>query len=73
MPSTDNSLYLDFFWKTPADEKAKIRANALFVYSKLVQGGMSVEDAKNAVELLYEAGRNQGYQDGEADASVHNN
>lgn len=68
MPSIDNSLYLDFYHGTTQDEHAMIRANAIFVYSKLIQGGMSIKDAKDAVELLYQDGRNQGYQDGTSDA-----
>jgi len=71
MPSIDNSLYLEFYNHTSETEKADVRANAIFVYSKLIQGGMSIEDAKNAVELLYSNAFDQGYRDASSEARAH--
>lgn len=44
---------------SPSDE-SRIRANALFIYSKLVAGGMDVELARNTVEEFYRDGFVQG-------------
>ena len=45
---------------TPSSLIAQHRANAVFIYSKLVAGGMSQELAKNSVELLWHAALDEG-------------
>ena len=61
---TSNALFLDFHHRTKPEVQAAVRANALFVYAKLVAGGMSVETAKEAVEKIFDDGFNTGYETG---------
>lgn len=59
----NNGLYLALYWGNSQAEDAEIRANALFIYSKMVEAGVSVEEAKAAVEKLFADGRTQGMLD----------
>jgi hypothetical protein len=59
-----NAIELDFNWQTSEEQRAKVRANAVFIYAKLVAGGMDVALAAEAVQDLFEAGRTTGYDDG---------
>ena len=60
----NNGLVLGFNWRTSAEGQASVRANAVFIYGKLVAGGMDVKTAKNAVERLFNDGWKEGYEDG---------
>lgn len=62
--SQSHELLLNFHHRIAASEKASARANALFIYSKLVAGGMAVRDAKTAVEDLFSGGAASGTEDG---------
>lgn len=59
----NNELYLALYWGNSPAENAEIRANAMFIYSKMVEAGVSVEEAKTAVEKLFADGRIQGMCD----------
>lgn len=59
----NNGLYLALYWGNSRAEDAAIRANALFIYSKMVAAGVSIEEAKAAVEKLFADGRDQGMLD----------
>lgn len=59
----NNGLYLALYWGNSQAEDAAIRANALFIYSKMVEAGVSIEEAKSAVEKLFADGRDQGMLD----------
>lgn len=59
-----NAIHLDFNWRTKDDAKAEVRANAVFIHTKLVAGGMSDADAATAVENLFSSGYSEGYEDG---------
>ena len=59
----NNSLYLALYWGNSQAEDAAIRANALFIYSKMVEAGVSIKEAKSAVEKLFADGRDQGRLD----------
>lgn len=61
--TTTNELYIEVFWKTSEKEAVRIRANAVFIYAKLVEGGVDVKSAKAAVEQLYSDGWDQGMQE----------
>lgn len=59
-----NSVSLTFHWATGEKRQAEVRANAVFIHAKLVAGGMDVQDAKRAVELLYSHGWSEGFDEG---------
>jgi hypothetical protein len=61
---SSNAVQLDFHWQTNEAQRAKVRANAVFIHAKLVAGGMDVALAAEAVQDLFEAGRTTGYDDG---------
>ena len=63
MKTKDNSLELKFHWATDDKTIAEVRANALFIYGKLVAAGVSIPTAKEAVENLFAAGHSEGYDE----------
>ena len=63
MNTERNDLNLHLYWGNSAKTNADIRANALFIYGKMVEAGVSIEEAKNAVERLFADGRDQGVLD----------
>lgn len=58
-----NGLYLALYWGNSPAEDAEIRTNALFIYAKLVEAGVAVDEARKAVEKLFQDGRDQGRLD----------
>jgi hypothetical protein len=63
-----NAVHLSFHWRTKEEVQAEVRANAVFIHSKLVAGGMDVAEARSAVERLFSAGWREGYEDGHEDS-----
>lgn len=68
---SSNAVSLDFHWRTKDEVQAEVRANAVFIHSKLVAGGMDAVEAKRAVEKLYSAGWREGHEDGFEDGQSH--
>ena len=64
-----NALYLDFHWQTKESTQSEVRANALFIYSKLISAGVEVQTAKCAVEDLFSAGYSEGYESARFDSN----
>lgn len=64
-----NAVHLSFHWRTNQEVQAEVRANAVFIHSKLVAGGMDVAEARRAVERLFSAGWREGYEDGQDSVS----
>lgn len=69
-----NAVQLNFYWRTSDAKRAAVRANAVFIHAKLVAAGVDVRDAKLAVEALFEAGYDEGREDGvDAGYSMNDN
>jgi hypothetical protein len=60
----NNSVQLAMYRNTPNKECAAIRANALFIQAKLCSAGVSAAMAKEAIEKLFNDGRDQGWSEG---------
>jgi hypothetical protein len=59
----NNGLQLALYSGNSSAKNAEIRANAVFIYAKLVEAGVSIDKARKAVEKLFQDGREQGHLD----------
>jgi hypothetical protein len=59
-----NAVQLSFHWRTNDEVQAEVRANAVFIHAKLVAAGVDVTEARRAVQKLFSAGWQEGYEDG---------
>ena len=62
--TASNAVELSFHWRAKQETIAEVRANAVFIHAKLVAAGVGVTEARRAVEKLFSAGWQEGYEDG---------
>lgn len=64
--------YLSMYWATKDGQANEHYALAHTVMDTLVKGGMTEQQAKDAVEALWQGGRDEGYEDGRYDSDTDN-